>query len=161
MTLIDTPSTVTTTTNPLPPIDGVIVRRGFAWLIDACILLAIGAILWVTVLIIGFLTFGLGWLLMPALAVITIMAYAAVTIGGSKQATPGMRMLDLVITTPQGERPEALNAAVHALLFYLIAPTFVLWFGSMLVGFMRADARMGHDLLTNLRIGRVTRSGLA
>ncbi len=42
-------------------------RRGFAWLIDACILLVIAMILWVVVLIIGFLTFGLGWFLLPVL----------------------------------------------------------------------------------------------
>jgi uncharacterized RDD family membrane protein YckC len=161
MTQIDRFSTTATPDEALPPVDGVIVRRGFAWLIDACILLVIAMILWVVVLIIGFLTFGLGWFLLPVLAVTTIMAYAAVTIGGSRQATPGMRMLDLVVTTPEGDAPAALNAAVHALLFYLIAPTFVLWFASLLIGFLRADARMGHDLLTNLRVGRFTRSGLA
>jgi uncharacterized RDD family membrane protein YckC len=160
MTLIDTPTGQAPTRALLPPVDGVIIRRAFAWLIDACILAVIGMILWVVVLIVGFLTFGLGWFLFPALAVIAIMAYAAVTIGGSRQATPGMRMLDLVVTTPDGAAPDALNAAVHALLFYVIALTFVLWLGSVAIGMLRADARMGHDLLANLRIGRATRSGL-
>src|SRR6478609_1909405 len=43
----------------------------------------------------GLVTFGATWLLLPIATVATALGYAALTIGGRKQATWGMRMAGL------------------------------------------------------------------
>ena len=84
----------------------------------------------------------------------TGLGYAAVTIGGPRQATFGMRMAGLRVETANGGRPDGLAAAVHALLFYVAASTVGLWALDVLIGFARSDRRMGHDLLTGLVVVR-------
>jgi len=103
---------------------------------------------------IGLLTFGLGWglfAILPASAII----YNAITIGGPRQSTIGMRMMGLrVVGATTGGPVGMLTAAVHALLFYLAAGTFVLWLFDLFLGFARSDGRLGHDLLTGVVLVR-------
>jgi uncharacterized RDD family membrane protein YckC len=138
--------------------EGVIIRRFWAYLID---LLVIG--LWVTLIsvaifILGFLTLGLGWglfFLLP-LTALTFIFYNAVTIGGSSQATVGMRFMGLRVIDPNTGGPVSmLAAAVHALFFYVAISTFLLWACDVLVGFFRDDRRFLRDLLTGMLIVRV------
>jgi uncharacterized RDD family membrane protein YckC len=138
--------------------EGVIIRRFWAYLID---LLVIG--LWVTLIsvaifILGFLTLGLGWglfFLLP-LTALTFILYNAVTIGGSSQATVGMRFMGLRVIDPNTGGPVSmLAAAVHALFFYVAISTFLLWACDVLVGFFRDDRRFLRDLLTGMLIVRV------
>ncbi len=136
--------------------EGVLSRRLFAYIVD---LVAVGlltvAISFVIALL-GVLTFGLGWGLF-ALLPLTAFVYAAVTIGGPAQATIGMRMMGLrVVDAQTGGRVNGLTAAVHALLFYVAASTFVLWLLDLLIGFVRRDGRLGHDLLVNFTLVRIS-----
>jgi uncharacterized RDD family membrane protein YckC len=137
--------------------EGVISRRFWAYLID---LFVIG--LWVTLIsvaifILGFLTLGLGWglfFLLP-LTALTFILYNAVTIGGSSQATVGMRFMGLRVIDPSTGGPVSmLAAAVHALFFYVAISTFLLWACDVLVGFFRDDRRFLRDLLTGMLIVR-------
>jgi uncharacterized RDD family membrane protein YckC len=137
--------------------EGVISRRFWAYLID---LFVIG--LWVTLIsvaifILGFLTLGLGWglfFLLP-LTALTFILYNAVTIGGSSQATVGMRFMGLRVVDPStGSAVSMLAAAVHALFFYVAISTFLLWACDVLVGFFRDDRRFLRDLLTGMLIVR-------
>jgi uncharacterized RDD family membrane protein YckC len=136
----------------IPATRGVMISRMLAWLVDALLLVVITGAIWLILLP----TLGLSLFLMPVVAVGTFMAYAAVTISGSKQATIGMRMAGLKVTDTGGNRPEALAAAVHALLFYVAAPVFPVWLLMIATGFVRSDRRFGHDLITGLCIGRRT-----
>ena len=114
------------------------------------------ALSWLLVIaigVLGVLTLGLGWLLFPAVAA-TAFVYAAITIGGRRQATWGMRMAGLRVETVDGGRPDALAAAVHALLLYVAAGTVGLWVLDILIGFARSDRRLGHDILTGLVVVR-------
>ena len=104
--------------------------------------------------VLGIVTFGATWLLIPIATVATALGYAALTIGGRKQSTWGMRVAGLRVETASGGRPDGLAAAVHALLFYVAAGTFLLWLVDVACGFAREDRRMGHDLLTGLVIVR-------
>jgi uncharacterized RDD family membrane protein YckC len=136
---------------------GVISRRLWAYLID---LVVIG--LWITLIsiaifILGFLTLGLGWglfFLLP-LTALTFIVYNAVTIGGSSQATVGMRVVGLRVVDPNTGGPVSpLAAAVHALFFYVAISTFLLWALDVLIGFFRDDRRFLRDLLTGMMIIR-------
>jgi uncharacterized RDD family membrane protein YckC len=135
--------------------EGVLGRRLFAYVVDIVVIFAIVALLAIAIFILGILTLSLGWwlytlLFPPVIAII----YNALTIGGPAQSTVGMRMMGLRVFRENGGPPDKITAAVHALLFYIAAGTFVLWLIDVLIGFLRDDRRLGHDLLTGLMLVR-------
>lgn len=139
-----------------PRTDGVLSRRFFGYLIDILIVFGLVALLAIAIFIIGIVTFTLGWglyaLLFPPLVAIV---YNAVTIGGPAQSTVGMRMMGLKVVDAGSGRPvDKITAAVHALLFYVAAGTFILLVIDVFIGMMRPDRRLGHDLLTGVVLVR-------
>jgi uncharacterized RDD family membrane protein YckC len=137
--------------------EGVISRRFWAYLIDLLVIFVWICLVCVAIFVFGILTFGLGlglFALLP-LTALTFVIYNAVTIGGPAQATVGMRMNGLkVVDAATGGRVSGLAAAVHALLFYVAWPTFLLWAGDILVGFARSDRRFVRDLVTGMMVVR-------
>ena len=136
--------------------DGVLGRRFFAYLIDILIVFGLVTLLAITIFILGVVTFTLGWglyaLLFPPFVAIV---YNAVTIGGPAQSTIGMRMMGLrVVDAGSGGPVDKITAAVHALLFYLAAGTFILLAIDVFIGMMRPDRRLGHDLITGVTLVR-------
>jgi len=136
--------------------DGVLGRRFFAYLVDILVVFGLVALLAVAIFIVGVVTFTLGWglyaLLFPPLVAII---YNALTIGGPAQSTIGMRMMGLrVVDAGTGGHVDKITAAVHALLFYLAAGTFILLAIDILIGMTRQDRRLGHDLLTGVMLVR-------
>jgi uncharacterized RDD family membrane protein YckC len=136
--------------------DGVLGRRFFAYLIDILIVFGLVTLLAIVIFILGIVTFTLGWglyaLLFPPLVAIV---YNAMTIGGPAQSTIGMRMMGLrVVDAGSGGPVDKITAAVHALLFYLAAGTFILWAIDVFIGLMRPDRRLGHDLITGVTLVR-------
>jgi len=135
---------------------GVLGRRFFAYLIDILVVFGLIAVLAIAIFVFGIVTFTIGWslygLMFPPLIAIV---YNALTIGGPAQSTIGMRMMGLkVVDAGSGGPVDKITAAVHALLFYLAAGTFVLWAVDIVIGMMRADRRLGHDLLTGVTLVR-------
>ncbi len=141
---------------PAARTDGVLGRRFFAYLIDIMVIFGLIAILAIAIFLLGIVTLTLGWwlyalLFPPAVAIV----YNALTIGGPAQSTIGMRMMGLKVVDAGGGGPvDKITAAVHALLFYLAAGTFVLWAIDVVVGMMRGDRRLGHDLVTGVTLVR-------
>jgi uncharacterized RDD family membrane protein YckC len=136
--------------------DGVLGRRLFAYLIDILIVFGLVTVLAIALFILGIVTFTLGWglyaLLFPPLVAIV---YNAVTIGGPAQSTIGMRMMGLlVVDAGSGGPVDKITAAVHALLFYVAAGTFILLAIDVFIGMMRPDRRLGHDLITGVMLVR-------
>ncbi len=127
---------------------GVLWSRLIAYAIDLVMILIFTGILWFVILILGVLTLGLGWFLFPLLAGSGVL-YSAITVGGSRQSTLGMRMMGLKVVTSSGRAPDMIGAAIHALLFYVAATTALLLFVDILIGFARRDRRMGHDLVVD------------
>ncbi|MDP3409259.1 RDD family protein [Bosea sp. (in: a-proteobacteria)] len=148
------PPIVSVGERPLQDVSGVLGSRIFAWIGDIIVLAILGTLVWVALGVLGIVTFGATWLLIPIATVATALGYAALTIGGPRQATWGMRMAGLRVETASGGRPDGLAAAVHALLFYVAASTVALWVLDILCGIVRSDRRLGHDLLTGLVIVR-------
>ena len=137
--------------------DGVLGRRFFAYLIDLLVVLGLTLLLGFAIVILGFLTLGLAWWLFAILGPGTAILYSALTVGGPSQGTYGMRALGLrVVDAGTGGPVDLLPAAVHALLFYVAAGTFVLLVLDVLVGAVRADRRLGHDLLVGVLLVRRT-----
>jgi uncharacterized RDD family membrane protein YckC len=136
---------------------GVISRRFWAYLIDLVVIAIWVTLISIAIFFLGLLTLGLGWglfFLLP-LTALTFIVYNAVTIGGSSQATVGMRLMGLRVIDPNtGGAVSPLAAAVHALFFYVAISTFLLWACDVLIGFFRDDRRFLRDLLTGMMIVR-------
>lgn len=135
-------------------VKGVLFARLGAWIVDALLIVVFAWLLTIVITIIGLATLGAGWMLLPAVGLIAALSYAALTIGGPRQATPGMRMAGIKVMRADGGRPDGLAAAAHALLFWVAAGTGVLLALTIAIGLMRADRRLGHDLLTGLVLVR-------
>ncbi len=140
--------------------DGVLGRRLVAYLIDILMIAGFTLLFGFAILVLGFVTFGLAWFLFAILVPGAAILYSAITMAGRHQSTIGMRMTGLrVLNASRGGPVDALTAAVHALLFYLAAGTFLLWALDVLVGFVRDDRRMGRDLIVNLIVVRADALG--
>ncbi|HMB10541.1 RDD family protein [Saliniramus sp.] len=134
---------------------GVLGRRFVALLIDLLIIMAFIVVLAFAITILGFLTFGLGWLLFAILGPGAAILYTALTMGGPAASTIGMRLCGLrVVDAASGEGIDPLRAAAHALLFYFAASTFLILLVDVVIGFLRGDARLGRDLIVNLIVLR-------
>ena len=76
--------------------------------------------------------------------------YNGLTVSGYKMATPGMRVMDLKMRLTDSARVPILNAAVHAVLFYvstMFPPVF-------LVSLLSVNKRCLHDMLAGVVVTR-------
>jgi uncharacterized RDD family membrane protein YckC len=135
--------------------DGVLSRRLLAYLVDIVVISILVVVSSFLIGVAGFLTFGLGWMLYAILVPGTAILYSAITVGGSGQGTVGMRLFGLrAIDSTTGGPVGGLVAALHALLFYGAASTFLLLVADIVIGMARADRRLGHDLLVGVLLVR-------
>ena len=91
--------------------EGVVSRRFWAYLIDLVVIALWVVLISIAIFFLGIITLGLGWGLffaLPLTALIFIV-YNAVTIGGSAQATVGMRYIGPARHRP-ADRPGTLSA---------------------------------------------------
>jgi uncharacterized RDD family membrane protein YckC len=139
---------------PERALDGVRKRRMFAIGFDLIFITLIVAVLFVVLSVLGIVTFGLTWLLIPPLFPAVALLYNGLSISGPRRATPGMRLMDLEMRLTSGARTPFLNAAVHAILFYLswtILTPFVL-----VVSLVARNKRCLHDMLSGVVVTRRT-----
>jgi uncharacterized RDD family membrane protein YckC len=125
--------------------DGVLSKRIVAFIIDAILIVALMIPAALLVLVLGFVTFGFGWLLFPPLFAIVALVYMALTLGGAASATPGMRVTGVEMRTWSGQRLFPLLAIMHALIFWfsiaLLTPLV------LIVGLLTRRKQLLHDLL--------------
>lgn len=132
--------------------EGVLASRLGAYLVDLVIIAFWVLFLGFIVFFLGFLTFGLAWFLFALLVPGAGIIYSAITVGGDRQATLGMRLFGLKVVRVAGGRVDSLTAAVHALFFYVAAGTGLLLALDILVAFFNDERRMLHDLLIGLAV---------
>ena len=127
---------------------GVRTRRVLALCIDLFLVSILAVILWIGLLV---LTFGLSLFLLPPIYPLLAFFYNGLTVSGYRMATPGMRLMDLEMRLfDNGARVPFINAAAHALFFYLsgmLPPIF-------LVSLVDPDKRCVHDMLAGVIILR-------
>lgn len=100
--------------------DGVRTRRVLAFFIDYAIVLALCVPVAVLIFFIGIFTLGLGFFLYPILFLLVAIPYIGLSLGGQKQATPGMRMMGLRIARLDGRPVDFMLAVVHGVLFWAL-----------------------------------------
>jgi uncharacterized RDD family membrane protein YckC len=106
-------------------LDGVRTRRVLAFLVDYSIVALIWLVMLLPVLILGIVTFGLAWMLFPALGAIIAIIYVGSTMSGLAQATWGMRFFSIRLERLDGTRIDFMTAVVHAVLFWFLNGIFV------------------------------------
>ena len=127
---------------------GVRTRRVLAVCFDLILVSVLVAVLWIVSII---LTLGLALFFLPPLFPIVAFFYNGLSVSGPKMATPGMRAMDLEMRMHDtGARVPFVNAAVHAVLFY------VSWFFPpiFLVSLADAEKRCLHDIIAGVVIVR-------
>lgn len=97
--------------------DGVPAKRLFAWMIDVVLIT-------ITTVLIGILTFGLGFWLWPVFYLMTSFAYRSLTISAAS-ATLGMRLMNIELRNAKGARLNQSEAVWHTGT-YLAASLFVI-----------------------------------
>jgi uncharacterized RDD family membrane protein YckC len=132
------------------PLAGVRTRRIVALVVDLVLVSILATVIWIALLI---LTLGLSLFLLPPLFPLIAFFYNGLTVSGRKMATPGMRALGLEMRMHEdGARVPFINAAAHALFFY------VSWFFPpiFLVSLVDAEKRCLHDMLAGVTVVRRT-----
>ena len=74
--------------------------------------------------------------------------YNGLTVSGWRRATPGMKLMDLEVSLNDGRPVPFINAAAHAVLFYL--SWTILTPLSLLVCFFTQNKRCLHDMLADV-----------
>lgn len=143
---------------PIDParLDGVLVRRIAAYLIDISLIGAIWAVGALMAFGATLLSFGLLAGVFALLALIPL-AYSTLTIG-LRGATFGQQLCDLEVRDQALQRPGVFQAFIHAVLFYATVPTTG---GLALIAvFFLSRRRTLHDLLSGTQILRRSPLGL-
>ena len=132
---------------PRAALEGVRTRRMLALGLDFVIVSLMAFVLWLVLLVV---TLGLSIFILPPLFPLVAFFYNGLSVSSWRMATPGMRMMDLQMRLMDGGRVPFLNAAVHAVLFY-ISWMFPVVF---LVSLLTSDKRCLHDILAGVIVIR-------
>jgi len=128
--------------------DGVRTRRAIAICLDLILVSIIAFAVWFVLLI---LTFGLSLVLLPPIFPLVAFFYNGLTVSGWRLATPGMRAMDLEMRMQDtGGRVPFINAAAHALFFYLSWMLPLVF----LVTLVDREKRFLHDILAQIVVIR-------
>jgi uncharacterized RDD family membrane protein YckC len=125
---------------------GVLGRRMLAFIVDVVLIGLFDVVAALVVVTLGLVTFGVGWFLfaLPIFAIVGVL-YVALTLGGPKAATPGMRLMGLTIRASDGSRIGPILAGIHVILYWasisLLTP-FIL-----LIALFSNKKRLLHDML--------------
>jgi uncharacterized RDD family membrane protein YckC len=128
--------------------EGVLACRVFAFVIDIIIvaLPVMGAGLFI--LLLGIVTFGLGWLLfwpLHILSVIWAVLYYGFTLGGPASATIGMRVMEIELRTWYGAPCYFVLGGAHAIVFWISVS--VLTPLILVIGLFNDRRRLLHDMV--------------
>lgn len=135
--------------------EGVRTRRMLAFLIDYLIIGLLLIPFAILVFFLGILTLGLGWMLFSILGPAVALLYIWNTMGGPKQATVGMSMMNIRLDRLDGGRVDGMLAVVHSVLFW--AGNVVLTPLILLATLFLDRKRTLHDLLLGTVVTRSDR----
>lgn len=125
----------------------VTLKRLVAWLVDVAIIVAI-------CIVIGLLTFGIGFVLWGLVYLAAGFVYRMTTLT-SQSATLGMRLMAIELRTHRGERFDRATSAMHTLGYYLSMSTVALQVLSIVMMFTTARGQgLGDMVLGTAAVNR-------
>ena len=132
-------------------IEGVMLRRCFAWLIDLILIGLLVAVLWFILFLFGLLTLGLGFGAMALLPAVPFL-YHFLSLLRASSATPGQAMLGLTVRRDADlGPPTGIQALIFTVVFYLTMATSGLL---LLITPFTVRHRTLHDLASDLVVVR-------
>ena len=140
---------------PPPGVSGLLAARVFGFFVDAVIISVLFYLFFIVLAFAGFVTFGLAWFLLPPLFWLVALLYNGIMISGPARGTFGMRLFGIEMETMEGAAVPFLTAAVHAVIFYITVSVLTPFI--LLIGLVRDDRRMLHDILTGVMAVRSAR----
>ena len=157
MTTSTASTTPVETQTQLPAIDraelrGVRTGRVFGFFIDYTAIALLCVPFGLLVGVLGIPTLGLAWGIYPILPALVALGYLALTMGGPKQATWGMRMMGIKIKRLDGQMVDPLLACLHGILFWVIHSFAVII--PLLITFFSSRKRLIHDILLGTYVAR-------
>ena len=135
---------------PTPPqaaLEGVRTRRIIAVAIDFLIVGSLATAFFIGLFV---LSFGMSFILGPPLLPLVAFFYNGLTVSGPRMATPGMALMGLEMRSMDGGPVDFLQAAVHAILFYVSC----LFPPVLLVSLFAHDKRCPHDMVAGVIVLR-------
>lgn len=130
---------------------GVLWRRCLGWLMDLVLVGVLVGVIWSSLLLLGLLTFGLGWWLLGLVPLVPF-AYHCLFLTSDMSATPGQAAFGLIVRRDDDLGPPTLpQAAASTLIFYLTLATSGLL---LLVALFTRRKRTLHDLISGLVVVR-------
>ncbi len=131
--------------------EDVLPRRIMAWLIDAVLIAILAATLWTSGFLFGLLTLGLGFPVLRLLPIVPL-AYHWLFLVSPLSATPGQRMMDLIVRRNDDlGPPSGTEALISVLAYYATLGLGAIWLGIALI---TPRHRTPHDLLSGLVVIR-------
>jgi uncharacterized RDD family membrane protein YckC len=135
--------------------DGVLSRRVFAFVIDYLIVGLLMIPAYVVAFFFALLTLGLGFYLFPVLFFIIAALYFGLSLSSSAQATPGMRVMDLMMTSDSGHPIDFFTAILHLVVFWILNSVLTPFI--LLVGLFTDRGRLLHDIALGTASVRASR----
>lgn len=130
---------------------GVRRRRVVAWLVDMVLIGILAASTVMTLVAMGFLTFGLTWWLIGWVPAIPLL-YNWLWLVSPASATPGQMLMGLIVRRDEDLGPPSLlQAAVSSLGYAVTIAAGAIWFAVCLV---TTHKRCLHDLVSGLVVVR-------
>lgn len=123
---------------------GTLIRRVIAFCVDYVLIAILIIPAAIVLFLLGIPTLGLAWYLFPGLGLIVAALYFGLSIGGASQASPGMRMMGVMLVRVDGRKIDFFTAMIHLILFWVL--NSVLTPLILLAGLFTDRSRLIHDL---------------
>lgn len=124
--------------------DGLLTRRMLAFVIDYAIVLLLMIPASVVLFFFSILTLGLGFYLYPVLFFVIAGAYFGFSLSSAGQATPGMRVMDIMMVSDAGHPIDFVTAVLHLVVFWILNSVLTPFI--LLVGLFTERKRLLHDI---------------
>lgn len=125
--------------------EGILLRRILAYMIDVALMGVLLVAVAIVGGIVGFFTFGLGWLSLVLVIPLVIAGYYATTLGSSRRATIGMQAMDIVLTPARGAPLDGWKILIHPLVFWITS--WIAWPVSLAIALFTPRREMVQDLV--------------
>ena len=131
--------------------DRQLIRRFIASIIDIVIVLNLFLLVFLSIKIINFFIFNLFYTSYYFVIPVVISSYFILTLGGKKQATYGMVIMNFNLCLKEGNNFTKKHAFIHSLLFFTILPLGVITLTYFIYPLLNDKRACIHDLLYKVR----------
>ena len=131
--------------------DKQLIRRFIASIIDIVIVLNLCLLVFISIKIINFFIFNLFYTSYYFIIPVVISSYFILTLGGKKQATYGMMIMNFNLCLKKGDNFTKKHAFIHSFLFFAILPLGVITLTYFIYPLLNDKRACIHDLLYKVR----------